>query len=406
MTSVKHSLLFIRSNLKKLQRKWLSLPLLLLFPVLLISLIAVMAVSIFLPDKSEPIHVGLVDLDKSQETETVINLIEESSQLGNFIKMKAVTKAEANEQINGHLSAYVSFPEGFTERLYNGDSVNLIITGNPEKETQSHLVKELLDSIARHIRASQANILTVNYYAKQLPIDRDTRHDMLLQQFNNFLIYTAGKDKMMDEEEINNAATSSPLAYYGLSAWFMMLTIWLLVLYSFFSNDEQFRIQNRMRLYGVTILQQLAAKITIAFILTSVLAGILLYTYDALMTISLYGEDYVRIALITGLHSIIYLSSLAILETIFMGQKIRLLIQSLFTLIVLLGSGAIIPTLYFPMYIQNLLPYFFASEGFHWLQEILLNGRLYADYIPLVMILAAAVTMLIGTSFWKERDFK
>src|SRR5699024_7831942 len=187
MTFVKHSLLFIRSNLKQLQSKWPALPLLLLFPVILISLVAVIAVSLVQPDENDPIHVGLVDLDKSQETETVISLIEESSQLGNFIKMEALTKDEASTQINKQLSAYISFPEGFTESLYTGDSVTLNITGNPGKQTESYLVKELLDSIARHIRAALANILTVNFYAKQLLIDSDVRHDMLFQQFNEFL---------------------------------------------------------------------------------------------------------------------------------------------------------------------------------------------------------------------------
>lgn len=403
---IKHSFLFIQSNLKKLQRKWPALPLLLLFPVLLISLIAVMVISIFLPGENEPIQVGLVDHDKSQETEMVISLIEESSQLGSFINMEALTQEQANKQIGDQLSAYVSFPEGFTENLYNGHSVTLHITGNPDKQTESYLVKELLDSIARHIRTAQANILTVNFYAKQLSIDNEEREDMLFQQFNNFLIYTVGKDKLLDEEQVNNRATSTPVDYYGLAAWFMIVTIWLFAFYSFFTNDKQSRMQNRMRLYGVTMLQQLMAKIFTALLFTSIFAGIAFYTYTSLMEMSLYGEDYVRIALITVLYSVTYLAVLAILETIFTGQKIRLLLQSLFTLIVLLASGAIIPTLYFPLYVQDLLPYFFASEGFHWLQEILLNGRLYADFIPMTIMLAATMILFMGTSIWKERALK
>lgn len=406
MTFVKHSLLFIRSNLKQLQRKWPALPLLLLFPVILISLVVVIAVSLVQPDENDPIHVGLVDLDKSQETETVISLIEESSQLGNFIKMEALTKDEASTQINKQLSAYISFPEGFTESLYTGDSVTLNITGNPGKQTESYLVKELLDSIARHIRASQANILTVNFYAKQLPIDSDVRHDMLFQQFNEFLVYTVGKDKIISEEELTNQVTSSPINYYGLSAWFMMLTVWILVFYTFFTNDAQARMQNRMRLYGVTILQQLTAKMVITFILTGILAAGAFYTYASLMAIPLYSEDYIRITLIAGLYSLIYLCLLAIMELIFPDQKIRLLIHSLFTLIVLLGSGAIIPALYFPLYIQDLLPYFFASEAYYWLREILLNGRLYADYIALTIILISVILMLAGISLLKERAAK
>jgi ABC-2 type transport system permease protein len=94
------------------------------------------------------------------------------------------------------------------------------------------------------------------------------------------------------------------------------------------------------------------------------------------------------------------------MELIFPDQKIRLLIHSLFTLIVLLGSGAIIPALYFPLYIQDLLPYFFASEAYYWLREILLNGRLYADYIALTIILISVILMLAGISLLKERAAK
>ncbi|MFD1362210.1 ABC transporter permease [Lentibacillus salinarum] len=403
MTFIKHTLLFIRSNLKTLQRKWFSLPLLLLFPIILISLVTVVAISIFMPEDTEPIHVGLVDLDQSKETQTVVGLIEESSQLGSVIHIEEMTKTQAEKQISTQLSAFVTFPEGFTKSLYNGNSVTLHITGNPGKQTESYLVKEVLDSIARHIRASQANILTVNVYAKQLSIDNETRQDILLQQFNDFLIYAVGKDKMMDEKQITNQASTSPVQYYGLAGWFMMVTIWLFIFYSFFTTEAQARMQNRMRLYGVTIRQQLTAKIVTAFVLTCILAGMAIYTYVTLMDMALYGEDYGRITVITGLYSFTYLVILAILETIITGQKGRLLAQSMFTLIVLLASGAIIPTLYFPLYVQDLLPYVFASEAFHWLQEILLENRLYADYIPMALILMAVLLLLIGTTVWKER---
>src|SRR5699024_2402508 len=119
------------------------------------------------------------------------------------------------------------------------------------------------------------------------------------QQFTAVRGCTGGKDEVGDEGRMGTVGTSSPVDYYSLAAWFMILTIWLLTFYSFFTNDEQVRMQNRMRLYGVTILQQLTAKITITFILTSIFAGIVLYTYTSFMAIPLYGEDYGRIVLIT-----------------------------------------------------------------------------------------------------------
>ncbi|MBP1947734.1 ABC transporter permease [Virgibacillus litoralis] len=403
MHFIKHLFLFTNYNIKQLQRKWLTLPLLLLFPIILVSFIAIIAVSVFTPEEKETIYVGLIDLDKSDETELVLDLMEESSQLGSYIQIKKLTKEQAIHQIDGQLSAYVTFPEGFTESLYNGNQVTLNITGNPNKRTESYVVKELLDSITRHIRASQANILTINYYAKQLSIDNETRQDMLFNQFTNFLVYTVGKDKIIDEEKITNNATDSPVHYYGLSSWFTIITAWLLVFYSFFTKDEEYRIMNRMRLYGVTQIRQVMAKILTAFALTTICAIITLLALTKLIDVILLGEDYLRIAVIISLYSISFLFGLAILETVISGPKIRLLSQSLFAISTLLVSGAIIPTLYFPLYAQKLLPYSFAGESFRWLQEVVLNGRLYADYLPLSLLTIASFLLLIGLSMWKER---
>ncbi|WP_174613994.1 ABC transporter permease [Virgibacillus ihumii] len=406
MTFFNHIILFLQNDLKKLKRKWISLPLLLLFPIIIVALCAVIAVSIFSPNEKDPIQVGLVDLDQSKETKMVINLIEESSQLGNYIQIKGLTKQLAKRKTNNVLSAYITFPEGFTEDLYNGTPVTLYVTGNPNKRTNSYMVKELLDSIARHIRTSQANILAINHYAKQLPISESDREDMLFQQFTNFLMYTIGKDKIIDEEQLINAATSSPLHYYLLSGWFIIVTIWLLSFYSFFTREDEERMKRRMALYGVTTLVQLISKMITVFMMTAVLAAAALYICVPLMNITLYGEDMLRISIITGLYSITFLTSLAMIEKLLTWQKVRVLMQVLFTLVLLLASGAILPTLYFPLYIQNLLPYVFASETFYWLQEILLNNRLYADFIPLSLMAAVAVFLFFGLSILKERGMR
>ncbi|WP_164668422.1 ABC transporter permease [Virgibacillus doumboii] len=403
MHFIKHLLLFTQNNIRQLKRKWLSLPLIILFPIILAALCAIIAVSILMPDEQDPIQIGLVDKDKSKETKMVVDLIESSSQLGSYIQINKLTNKQAERQIDNQLSAFVTFPEGFTENLYNGNSVTLHITGNPNKRTESFVIKELLDSIARHIRTAQANILTINYYAKQLDIDKEERTDMLFNQFTNFVFYTVGKDKIIDEEEVTNNATGSTVHYYGLAAWFIITSVWLLAFYSFFTKDEELRMKHRMRLYGVTQIRQILAKILSAFAVSLICTSITFIAYIKAMDISLYMEDYIRTATIISLYGITFLMGLAVLETIFSGQKIRLLMQSLFTFIVILLSGALIPTLYFPLYVQNILPYSFSSIGFHWLKEIILNGRVYADYLPMVLLMTAGTFVFIGLSMWKER---
>src|SRR5699024_6452666 len=98
------------------------------------------------------------------------------------------------------------------------------------------------------------------------------------------------------------------------------------------------------------------------------------------------------------LYSILILVTLAIIETVISKRKLCLLGQSVWIGVLLVLSGAFIPTLYFPLKLQAFLPYIFSGESFHWLQEIMLNGRFYADYIPLLLMNGAGFCVLIGLS--------
>src|SRR5699024_12448444 len=100
MTFLKLTFLFIKSNLKKLQRKWISLPLLLLFPILIITMIAVIFIMLFTPSETNPIKVGIVNYDESQETKMVIELLESTSQFGEIIHVSAMDENKAKKYID------------------------------------------------------------------------------------------------------------------------------------------------------------------------------------------------------------------------------------------------------------------------------------------------------------------
>ena len=405
MKFLKHILLFSKNNFMQLRRKWLPLPLLFLFPLTLIGLIVIIMLAFFSPsDNMEPIRVGIIDSDQSKETQLIIDLIDETSQLGAYIQLESISETEAIKKIDANeLSTYIELPENFTANLYNGTPVTLPITGNPAQVTESHLIKELIDSVARHIRTSQANILTINYYAKTLSIDDASRNDLLFEQFKQFLFYTIGKDKVLNQKEITNIATASPTHYYGIAGWFIVVTIWLFAIYTFLHKEETTRLKKRMKLYGVTELQQVAVRIFTTLFITTVFAIIAFIGFTNFLNFELWKEDYLRIAIIMLLYSILILVTLAIIETVISKRKLCLLGQSVWIGVLLLLSGALIPTLYFPLKLQAFLPYVFSGEAFYWLQEIMLNGRFYADYIPLLLMNGAGFCVLIGLSSGKER---
>src|SRR5699024_3697069 len=165
MKALKHIGLFMKNNGKHLWRKWYTLPLLLFFPIIMITLVILMVTVYFSPDGEQTIRVGLVDLDQSEETKLVVQLIEDSSQLGSFIQLETMSENEAKTAIESNkISAYITFPDQFTNDLYKGAPVDLPLIGNPQKPTESYIINELLDSVTRHIRYSQANILTINEY--------------------------------------------------------------------------------------------------------------------------------------------------------------------------------------------------------------------------------------------------
>src|SRR5699024_12467132 len=80
-----------------------------------------------------------------------------------------------------------------------------------------------------------------------------------------------------------------------------------------------------------------------------------------------------------GTYSLIFLISLAIIEQLCHSVKFRILLQVIWTGSIILLSGAIIPTIYFPLRYQDLIEYVFTTETFSLLIHILLDDALYLD---------------------------
>ncbi|HLR54781.1 MAG TPA: ABC transporter permease [Pseudogracilibacillus sp.] len=396
--------LFLEQHVKKAGRKWYALPLLLLFPVLIIGLLALVAVTFLNQEDEEAIKIGLVDQDESEETEMVSDLLSDTEELGSLLEITPMSEEEAEENIkNNELVSYIVFPEGFTNDLYNGNATEISLIGNPNQPTNSYIVKELIDSVSRHIRAAQANILTMNKYAKDLPMTDGQRNQFVFGQFKDFLLYTMSRDQMVKEHEVTNQATEAPVYYFMLGGWFVVVTIWLLGFYTFFTDERTSGMKQRMRLYGVRDIQLICAKIISTFMLAGVFTAALLWLFQIIDIVELYVEDVGRIISLMSMYNFSFLACLALIETIVHAPKIKLLVQCCFTFIVLLLSGAIIPVLYYPSYIQQLLPYSFSTQAFHWVKEVVLNDRFFAEMLPLGVMMFVSLATLLAVSWLKER---
>ncbi|HLR65396.1 MAG TPA: ABC transporter permease [Pseudogracilibacillus sp.] len=405
MQRIKHYWMFLQIYSKQNKRKWFTFPLILLSPLIIIAAILWMMVNLLQVENIEPIKIAIVNQDDAEETEMLINMLAETEEMfASYIAMEVLEEAEAEEEILANeLSAYIVFPERFIEDLFIGKQVTLPVVGNVNKKMDSMIVKEIVDSVMRHINTSQANILLINRYAKEMMEDDEARNDYLFEQFLSFFLFALGKDSIITTDEAENIATTSLSKYYSLSAIFILTTVWLWLIYLFIHRDEAARLEERIRLYGVTTLQQLLAKMTLVFVIHSVLSIALWIAFIQSTKAIFELEDYGRLFMVFLLYTITLLVILAIIELITSSLKSRLLLQLVVIILLVICSGAIVPVIYFPLYIQDKLSFIFSYEALYWLQEIILRDRLFVSYRSLIQFTGIGLLALFTIALIKER---
>lgn len=404
LLSIRRILFFMRQYNIQLKKKWATLLLLFLFPIVLIGSLLLLLAGLLLPEEDSPIRVALVDEDRTQETRLFSGLLEETASDNQFIQIILITKDNAEKLMKrNEISSYFTFPSGFTEDLYEGESVTIPIVGNPSRPTDSFLVKELVESMMRYISVAQSTILTINEYAKKTDMPKEERQKMMFQQFMDFSLYTLGKDKLLDEEVITNVATSSPTHYYILSGWLITVSVWLFAIYTVLGKDEHSSMLIRMKLFGVTMWQRILARIIVSLGYSLVVAAVAFFIANKFVGFELFLTDYLRFGLFTILYALLFLVGIALIDVLISSRKIVLLLQSLYTFFLIISSGAVIPTLYFPQVVQGVLPYIFSYISLNWMIDIVLEGRNYANFTTLTVLATIGLLLLWLSTVGKER---
>lgn len=397
LKSVHNCLFFINQYGKQLKKKWFSLLLLFLLPLFFIALILLLVISFILPPQDEPITIAFVDLDKTTETALMSELLKYTMNESEHIDIKFMSEIEADKAIKqNELSAYIILPESFTDNLYKGKNVQLPVIGNAQRVNESYLVLELIEGLTRYIESAQANILTVFSYADQFYMTAEEEKKFVLDQFMSFTLFTLGKSNVLVKETIENSASTTPKQYYLLVCLFIVLTIWLIGFYTILRKEEHRAMTIRLKLLGVTPLQKTVARMVVSLVCSLLFALPFFFGFMYYVPQEFFMIDYVRVLGFVSLYAVIVLVGLAIVDMLFESMKATLLVQLLFIFIVVILSGSIIPTIYFPFMLQPILPWIFSNEAFSWLVDIILEERNYADYTLLTSILALECVVLFG----------
>lgn len=404
LRNIKNIAFFIHQYVKQLQKKWKSLLLLFVFPIFIVSISALMIVSLVDSPADSKIAVALVDEDQTSETKMISSFLQTSFNEDGTIDLNMMSQDEAKEQIEeNQISAYIVLPKQFTESMYAGQSLTIPIVGNSQQKTDSFIVKELVESFTRYIESAQANILTVYDYARKTDMSDSEFQSYRYDLFIEFTLFTLAKDQILKEETITNIATSSPLHFFTLSGWYLTFTIWLFGFYVVLRKDETPSLSIRLKLFGVTMWQNVLSRMMVAFIGSMLLASVSFFALSHYFTLELYVIDYLRLLHYTALYGLLILIGLSIIDVWIKSMKTAIFVQVIYLFFIILLSGSIIPSIYLPLSIQDYLPLIFSNEVFNWMTDIALEGRNYAEYTRLTIMAIIGFVLLWLSTAVKER---
>lgn len=405
MRIMKHIFVFIANDISRLRRKWLTLPLILVSPIIFIGLIIWMLSLLLSFDEADKMSVGIVNLDDSDETAMIVSALAGSAELADGLEITEVSESDAKQMIeNNTLVSYIIFPGKFTEKMMQGESSELIVVGNPDMQLESYVISSVIDTVVRHIRNSQANILTINHYAREFGMNDEARQDLIFEAFVSQFIQVFSSDTLMNEHQKTQNISAGNM-YFIVNGLFIIMTVWVYILYIALMRDAGSNLEERMRVFGVTYLAQGLAKVlSIGTIITIASA---LFTYGVLMLggIDLEIENLLRLLILIAAHIFTTVMIMIIIDWIFPSFKISMVLELIVLFGIILFAGSIIPKIYFPLYMDTVFDYTYSYQALSWMEEIVLNGRFTMEIDIIIVTLSAAAILLLILSVLKERRF-
>ena len=405
MRKMKHIFVFIANDISRLRRKWLTLPLIFISPVILLGLVIWMLSSFLSFDEADKMSVGLVNLDDSDETAMIVSALAGSADVADGLEITEVSEADAEQMIeNNELASYIVFPGKFTEKMMQGEASELIVVGNPDMQLESYVISSVIDTVVRHIRNSQANILTINHYAREFGMTDEARQELIFEEFVSQFIQVLSSDTLMDEhEKVQNISAGN--LYFIVNGLFIIMTVWVYILYIVLMRDVGRNLKDRMNIFGVTYLAEAIAKIITIGTLVTAAAALLLYGVLTLSAIELQAENLLRLLILIAFHIFTTVMIMIIIGWLIPSFKISMVVQLGVLMLLILFAGSIIPRIYFPLYFDRIFEYMYSYQALSWMEEIILNGRFTMEIDIMIVTLGVAGVLLFLLSILKERRF-
>ncbi|MGZ9849679.1 ABC transporter permease [Macrococcus psychrotolerans] len=373
-----------------LYKKWyLLLYLLLLFA----TIVGVMMVITYTQTKDERFRIGLVDNDQSSETRLILKSIGDGKSIGNNLELKQMPEHKAERLLKQNkLDGYFVLDKGMTDSFYKYGTLPISVYTYDKSSVRSVVIYQLTDSVYSRLMLSMGGIKS---YKVLYP---EASREEMLEMMTDMLFTGLNRNGAFDEQPVK---LYNSYAYYTVSAIFISIYLFYLSLFSVLKMNQEHALLDRLSLLRFSIEKLTFARSIVTLFYTISFTVFMLLISNMMMNYKFEYYNLQTLIMIMVIYLILISGLLFFIDCCFTGM-LNILFKAILTIVIILFSGATIPSVYFKGHNDFLYEQPF-SYIFNQLVELLLNNYLIDQpgYLWLYLVLSALTAFIIWV--WRYR---
>ena len=372
--------------------------------MLIFLILGVTAVSFILLQSQvfDKVQVAVVIPEEEKEVKLAASYISAMKSVENICEFQYMSEADAKESlVSGEVQAVMAFPDNFFEEVYVGENPPATIYFSDENAHNTAIFRGLLDAGVSLLQISEAGVYATLYVSHEYApiIEGGELGDYMAGLYVKQILQ---KDKVFTKHVVSAMGTLSYEEYY-FSAAFLIVLLMTGLHFGHLYEKKNKSVEQKLRLYGIGYWQITGIRV---LIMTSILwmLSALFYLFTYVMD-KFWGNGRLDFNLKTICGFLLLCVSIAaFFHAVYMISNDGIqgaVMVLLLNMIMLISSGVIIPTAYFPAIVSRIGKWLPVSVWNRFQSGLMFGELPFGGTVATIVIGVAGVG--IGALFYEKK---
>ncbi|PIS61894.1 hypothetical protein AZH47_02345 [Corynebacterium striatum] len=340
---------------------------------------------------NEKFRIGVVDKDRSPETQIILKSLGDGANLGKDISIKKYDQKVAEKKLeNKALEGYYVFEKGMTQDFYKNGSLPISVHTYDQQSTKSLVINQLTDSVYQRLMLSMGGGLAYT----TLSSHNDKDHTLML--LTDLLFTGLNRAGAFEYEPIHIYDSAS---YYVITTYLTSINIFALSIFTILKMNQTTALWSRLSMHHFSFekLTLIRSLFTLFYTGLWTIFGVLWLIKSLPNQFESY--NWLTIVIQLSYYVLMIIIWLTIIDLIAF-KWMNYVLKSILSILIVLLSGMTIPTIYFKHSILGMVDYLPFSFVTNQMLEIVLNNYILdvpiTFYSSLFISIFILVLILIG----------